>query len=164
MDFLGVGPLELFFILIIAFIVLGPKDMVKTGRMIGSFLRKVVKSPIWSAVQQTSRDLRYLPNKLMRDAGLEEEADELKKIGKDFEELSKVNTPIIDDLKKTSSDINKSFSAWTTPPGTAEPVTINSPPAIGEPAIPETSKSEPPQEAPPEPQQTISDLSADDQV
>jgi Sec-independent protein translocase protein TatA len=35
MDFLGVGPLELLFILLIALIVLGPNDMVKTGRTLG---------------------------------------------------------------------------------------------------------------------------------
>jgi Sec-independent protein translocase protein TatA len=39
MEFLGVGPLELFFILVLALIVLGPKDMIKTGRQLGSFLR-----------------------------------------------------------------------------------------------------------------------------
>ena len=79
MEILGIGPLELFFILIVALIVLGPNDMVKTGRMLGRWLRKVVTSPGWQTVQQTSRDLRYLPNKLMREAGLEEIKDQLPK-------------------------------------------------------------------------------------
>jgi hypothetical protein len=70
MEILGVGPLELALILIIALIVLGPKDMVKAGRTMGKFLRKVVMSPTWKAVQQTSRDLKTLPNRLMREAGL----------------------------------------------------------------------------------------------
>ena len=34
MEILGIGPLELFFILIIALIVLGPNDMVKAGRIL----------------------------------------------------------------------------------------------------------------------------------
>ncbi|HWQ84882.1 MAG TPA: twin-arginine translocase TatA/TatE family subunit, partial [Anaerolineales bacterium] len=72
MDILGIGPLELVFVLLIALIVLGPNDMVKAGRTLGRFLRKLVTSPGWQMVQQTSKDLRYLPNKLMREAGLEE--------------------------------------------------------------------------------------------
>lgn len=40
MDILGVGPLELIFILLLALIIMGPKDMVKSGRTIGRFLRK----------------------------------------------------------------------------------------------------------------------------
>lgn len=122
MDFLGVGPMEIIFILIIALIVLGPKDMVKAGRSIGRFLRKVVQSPTWQAVQQTSRDMRYLPNKLMREAGLEEEVEELKQIGQEVDSLSKSRTAISDDLKKATQEINRDLSAWTTPP------TIQSPP------------------------------------
>jgi len=162
MDFLGVGPLELFFIFIIALIVLGPKDMVKTGRMIGSLLRKIVKSPTWSAVQQTSRDLRYLPNKLMREAGLEEEAEELKQIGKQVEGLNKINTSISEDLKKTSADLNKSFSAWTTPPGSAE--TSETPPVTDEIAAPEINTPTPAPEAPLDIKPTSADTNAEDRV
>ena len=72
MEFLGIGPEELFFIILIALIVLGPKDMVKAGRTIGRFLRTLATSPTWRTIQQTSRDLRYLPNRLMREAGLED--------------------------------------------------------------------------------------------
>jgi hypothetical protein len=72
MEFLGIGPLELFFIVLIALIVLGPKDMVKAGRTLGRFLRTLVTSPTWKTIQQTSRDLRYLPNRLMREAGIDD--------------------------------------------------------------------------------------------
>jgi Sec-independent protein translocase protein TatA len=78
MEILGVGPLEFFFILIIALIVLGPKDMVKAGRTIGQFMRKVVTSPTWRAVNQTSNELRRLPNRLMREAGIEENLKQIK--------------------------------------------------------------------------------------
>ena len=69
---IGIGPLELFFIILIALIVLGPRDMVKAGRTLGRLLRRLVTSPTWQTVQQTSRDLRRLPTKLMREAGMEE--------------------------------------------------------------------------------------------
>ena len=71
MEILGIGPQELIFVIIIALIVLGPKDMQKAGRTIGQWLNRVVKSAGWKAFQQTSRELRNLPNTLMREANLD---------------------------------------------------------------------------------------------
>lgn len=124
MEILGIGPLELFFILIIALIVLGPKDMVKTGRTIGRFLRSLATSPTWRAVSRTSTELRNLPNKLIRDAGLE---DELRDIGKI------ANQPELSGLGSDLDRWQKDISSWTTPPkgGKESPqvsLTENSPP------------------------------------
>jgi hypothetical protein len=86
--------------------------MVKAGRTIGRALRKVITSPTWQAVQQTSRDLRNLPNKLIRDAGLEDDV-------KGLEESLKLKD-LEEDLKKAQSGINSGLSsdlsAWTTTP------------------------------------------------
>ena len=68
MDILGVGFSELIFVLIIALLVLGPKDMEKTGRTIGQLLNRIIRSDGWKALQQ----LRTIPTKLMRDANLED--------------------------------------------------------------------------------------------
>ena len=107
MDILGIGPLELVFILIIALIVLGPKDMVKAGRTIGKFLRQIVTSPTWHAVTKTSNEIRNLPNKLIRDAGLEEDIQQIQDATKNA-----IPTSLSGDLKKWQQDIN----SWTTPP------------------------------------------------
>lgn len=107
MDILGIGPLELLFILIIALIVLGPTDMVKAGRTVGKFLRQVVTSPTWHAVTKTSQELRNLPNKLMRDAGLEEDFKEIQNATR-----KAIPPSINQDLSKWQEDIN----SWTTPP------------------------------------------------
>ena len=77
MEILGVGMSELVFIVIIALIVLGPKDMQKAGKTIGKWMRNIVTSDGWKIFQQTSRELRTLPNKLMREAN-----EELNQIGK----------------------------------------------------------------------------------
>ena len=148
MDFLGVGPMELLLVLIIALIVLGPKDMVKAGRSLGVFLRNIIKSPLWHSVQQTSRDLRYLPNRLIREAGLEEEAEELKKIGLQVDELNKSRPAIAAEIEGASREINRDLSAWTTPPPTiaSPPAPELEPPAA--PAAAETSAA-PPEAAPP---------------
>lgn len=123
MEILGVGPFELIFILIIALIVLGPKDMVKAGKTVGRFLRKLVMSPTWKAVQQTSRDLRTLPNRLMREAGLEEELKDIRQVqqqlNKQMEEIQKLRSPIAAltaDLNKETQEIRQDLGAWTTPP------------------------------------------------
>lgn len=127
MDILGIGPLEFIFILIIALIVLGPSDMVKAGRTIGRFLRQIVTSPTWRAVTRTSSELRTLPNKLIRDAGLEEDLKEIQKATKQA-----IPTDLNSDLNQWKEDV----SSWTTPPtigNTAE----NTEPSSEDPADPD---------------------------
>ncbi|HZM24381.1 MAG TPA: hypothetical protein VFC02_21730 [Anaerolineales bacterium] len=70
MEFLGIGAPELIFILLIAIIVLGPKDMQKAGQTIGRWLNQLVRSEGWRALQQTSREIRKLPTTLMREANV----------------------------------------------------------------------------------------------
>lgn len=72
MEFLGIGPLELLFIILIVLLILGPKDLEKTGKSIGKGLSKLVKSDTWKTVQQASERVKSLPNELMREAGIEE--------------------------------------------------------------------------------------------
>ncbi|MEI7988700.1 MAG: twin-arginine translocase TatA/TatE family subunit [Chloroflexota bacterium] len=83
MDIFGIGTSEILFIIIIALIVLGPKDLQKSGRTIGKWLRSVVTSDGWKMFQQTSRELRTLPNRLMRDAN-----EELSQVGKELKDVT----------------------------------------------------------------------------
>ena len=71
MEIFGVGAPELIFILLIAIIVLGPKDMQKAGRTIGRWLNQLVHSDSWKVFQKTSAELRNLPRNLMREANME---------------------------------------------------------------------------------------------
>jgi Sec-independent protein translocase protein TatA len=112
MEILGIGPLELIFIFLIALIVLGPTDMVKAGRTIGRFLRRIVTSPGWRTFQQASREMRYLPNKLMREAGLEELERDLEEIENKTRQAT--NHGLDSDLETWQRDI----SSWTSPPKT----------------------------------------------
>ena len=105
MEILGIGPLELLFILLIALIVLGPGDMVKAGRTLGRFMRRIVTSPEWRTIQKASRELRYLPNRLMREANLED-------LSSDVAEINKIGTQIKSDV----NNMEKDFSSWITPP------------------------------------------------
>jgi Sec-independent protein translocase protein TatA len=78
MELFGVGPLELLFIIVIALIVMGPQDMAKTARKLGRFLNQLYKSETWRTIMEASRNLRTLPNRLAREAALEE-LDEVRK-------------------------------------------------------------------------------------
>jgi sec-independent protein translocase protein TatB len=71
MEIFGIGASELVFILVIAIIILGPKDMQKAGRTIGRFLNQLVRSDGWKVFQKTSTEIRNLPRNLMREANME---------------------------------------------------------------------------------------------
>jgi Sec-independent protein translocase protein TatA len=113
MEILGVGPLEFLLILIIALIVLGPNDMVKAGRMLGSGLRRIMTSPVWRTIQQVSQEIRGLPNTLMRDAGIEEIQKEIKDSLPTNEEIL-VDTGL-DEINKDVNRIRKSIGGLPTP-------------------------------------------------
>jgi Sec-independent protein translocase protein TatA len=99
MDFLGVGPMELFFVVILALIILGPKDMQKAGRTMGRWMNNLVKSDTWKLVRQASNKIKYLPNELMREAGL----DEIKKTSQ------AINKEV---GKEISQEFEDPFKAW----------------------------------------------------
>ncbi|HET6595765.1 MAG TPA: hypothetical protein VFG81_09090 [Anaerolineales bacterium] len=71
MEIFGIGASELIFILLIALIVLGPRDMQKAGRTIGRWLNQLIRSDGWRVFQRTSAELRNLPRNLMREANAE---------------------------------------------------------------------------------------------
>lgn len=106
MEFLGVGPMELLFIIILALIILGPRDMQKAGKTLGRWMNTLVKSDTWKLIRQASNKIKYLPNELMRDAGLEElknASQEINKVvKKDFSQ------PIIDSTR----ELEDPFKAW----------------------------------------------------
>lgn len=131
MDILGVGPLELLFIFLIALIFLGPTDMVKAGRTLGKFMRQIVTSDAWREISR----LRTLPNQLMREAGLEEEMRELQQIQKEIKSevpqlLDIDQASATDDLRHaidvTNRDNLSDLSAWISAPVAAPNASLHS--------------------------------------
>lgn len=125
MDILGIGPLELGLILLIVFMVVGPKDLAATGKKIGRFLSTVRKSEFWKGVSQITKEVRTLPTTLMREAELEELQKEIKEDANAIKNLSKEFEVDVPEWRKSA---RKEFSA---PPKAAE-----------------TTDSQPPTEAP----------------
>jgi Sec-independent protein translocase protein TatA len=111
MDIFGIGPLEIIFILLIAMVVVGPRNMGKTGRMIGSFLNRLYRSENWKLINEASRNLRNLPNRLAREAAL----DELDAVHKDIAETSKTISDTGRNFAQEVQDLDVGLRAWQAP-------------------------------------------------
>lgn len=105
MDFLGIGPLELLLIAVIAIIVLGPKGMVAGAREAGRAIRKIVRSPIWRDVVDTSREIREFPRKIAREAGIEQDLEDLRRsTRKTIADINQAHVPQISPSDKEKED------------------------------------------------------------
>ena len=104
MDVFGIGPLELIFILLIAMVVVGPRNMGKTGRSIGRFLNRLYRSENWKMFNEAARNLRDLPNRLAREASL----DELDALRKSIKDTGK-------DFTREVRDLDAGLRAWKPP-------------------------------------------------
>jgi sec-independent protein translocase protein TatB len=125
MEFLGIGPLELMFIVLLILLVFGPKDIARMARSIGQFLNRLYRSENYKIIQKTSDELRNLPNRLAREAQLEELQQEMKDVGN----IGNLNTPA------PPPSPGKPFQAWTQelPPASPPPT---DPPAPAQPPAP----------------------------
>lgn len=77
MEFLGVGPLELVVVILLVLVIFSPKDLAKGGRMLGRWINQLNQSDTWKSVRRVSQEMQDLPNRLAREAQLEE-LDDLK--------------------------------------------------------------------------------------
>ncbi len=79
MRIFNLGISEIILIVILALIILGPGNMVKTAREIGAFIRKVTKSPYWQEIWATKRELTEIPKILAKEADLDATLKDLDK-------------------------------------------------------------------------------------
>jgi Sec-independent protein translocase protein TatA len=134
MNILGIGPLELFFILLLALLIFGPKDLEKTGKSIAQSMLKIIRSDTWKTVSQVSRKIKNLPNEMMREAGMEE--------------LKQSIAPLAGDLKKLNQpELKSGTKPLPAPPGeengTVKPASPTIPPVEKKPPEPPKSPEEP---------------------
>ena len=121
MEVLGIGPLELMFVILIALIIIGPKDMSKTARSAGRYLNRMYRSETWRTLTEASRTLQTLPNRLAREAQLEE----LEALRKDLDDTGSTAKPGMAD--------NPVLQPWVTPYDTPEQFKTIAPPQPAEP-------------------------------
>ncbi|MBN1302954.1 MAG: hypothetical protein JXA13_00860 [Anaerolineales bacterium] len=77
--------------------------MQKVGRTLGAWLRKLVMSDSWRVYQDTSKEIRNLPTRLMREANFDpEEFNNLK---------SEIEQSVdVEGLKKITEEINQGLT------------------------------------------------------
>lgn len=114
MQVFNVGALELLFILILAFLVLGPKRAIKTARDIGGWIRNLVRSPIWREIVHTSNEIRDLPKKIMDDAELSQMMNELDLSAQEIKEILRQNQHETNaSLANLEAEVNQELQSTT---------------------------------------------------
>ena len=114
MEIFGVGPLEFLLILVIALVILGPEDMVGTARKIGQWIYRVVRSPTWRAIIESTQELRNLPQQIVRDAGLQEAVNEVKQTASEVRsQMTETTRQISGEMAAATRDINGEMRAAT---------------------------------------------------
>lgn len=134
MEFLGIGPLELVFIIIIILLIVGPQDVARVSRTLGRGLNRLSRSENYKLIQKASAELRNLPQQLMREANLEE----LEKMAEipELKDGISINPP------------EKSLKAWveelpSTPPPSAGPKSDEAKDESAAPTAPPSSTNHP---------------------
>ena len=108
MQIFNVGVLEILFILILAFVVLGPKRTIKFARDVGGWLRNFVKSPIWREILTTSNEIQDLPKRIMDDAELQNLIEDLDLSTQEVKDiLSQTQTESETELANLEDQINQ---------------------------------------------------------
>lgn len=95
----GLGAPEMIIIALMSYVVLGPERTRSTALDAGRLLRRVMRSVWWRDFSRLARDLRDLPNTLVRLAELEEMQAELQK------NVSEIQKEVTFDLPSTGDAI-----------------------------------------------------------
>ncbi len=154
MDFFGIGWLELFFIIIIVLLVAGPKDLERGAKGLGRTINKLNRSPSFQAIRRASTELRNLPQRLAKEANLEELKEltqEVKQVTQEVQQVQADVKQVRQELKENTSNItgaHKTFQAWvqelppaengSAPAAEPQPPAANAISAAPDPAAPKT--------------------------
>jgi Sec-independent protein translocase protein TatA len=79
MELFNIGAPEFLFIVLLVFIVLGPKRAVDMAGQVGRWVRDLVKSPFWRDIVSTSKDIKDIPRKIMDEAEIQNTIDEIER-------------------------------------------------------------------------------------
>lgn len=97
LNILGIGPLEVLFFVVLLLLLFGPTDLVKMARRIGAFINRMTRSQNFQAIQQTSAEIRKLPERLIQEAQLDDLQQALQP---ELKEIQQAAQPL-QDLQRT---------------------------------------------------------------
>jgi Sec-independent protein translocase protein TatA len=157
MEIFDIGPMEFILIIIIALVVLGPDQMIVTARKIGEGIRKIVKSPVWTSLMDSTREIQTIKTKIVKETGLDETMKEIRDAQSQIPTISfdpknalnvDLNLPKLSDIKNSPEPAEKGAAAAAAVPETTEKA---SPAADSTPATDASEAADPavPQETEP---------------
>ena len=117
MEIFNVGILEFLFILLLAFLVLGPKKTVELAGEVGRWIKEFVKSPVWKEIIRTSNDIKDMPRKIMDDVEIQKTIDEIERSTRAVNE--QLHQPV-DELKNVGKILPPESEAQMKPPDEQE--------------------------------------------
>ncbi len=100
MKLFNVGSLEFVFILLLAFIVLGPEKAIKAAGDVARWIKGLTSSQFWKDLVSTSREIQDIPKKLMEDA----------EIQKTIADLDRSTGEIRNTFRESSMDIEQELN------------------------------------------------------
>ena len=132
MELFNVGIGELLVILVIMYVLLGPKGMLQAAHWLGQASRQMMRffNETWRSITDVPMDIRDLPRSLLEETGLRETFDEIQ------QETRSVRV----DLDKTLGDVNNKIgggrvaTAKDRPSGKREPAQQQAAKELPEPA------------------------------
>ena len=104
MEILNIGPLELLVILVLAVLMFGPDDLVNFAHKTGRWIYNLRKSELWQEIVGTSKEIQELPQKIMKDAELEETMKEINALNRSMINSERSKN---DDFVNTSTSITE---------------------------------------------------------
>jgi Sec-independent protein translocase protein TatA len=116
MKFFNLGLPEIILIIVLALIIFGPGNMIKTAKEAGVLIRKITKSPYWQEVWATKRELNEIPKMLAKEAQLDETLRDLNK------ETKSVSSAVAASVSDLIREVNQPLEGKTTEEPKAEPV------------------------------------------
>lgn len=103
MKFLNIGIPELFFLLILMLIFLGPKGMEENARKLALLIRKITRSKTWRSFMGIYKEVKEYPAEIMKEVDLDELQKDLNKEIKDIQKETESN------LEEAGKEINSAL-------------------------------------------------------
>lgn len=139
MNIFGIGIGEIILVLVLAVVILGPDGMKKFARNAARSIHKLTHSPFWSELMDTRREINDLPQKLMKEAGIEKDVEEIKAAAREFKTVPQQGTTLLNNYQNYVKDLNKELNA----PSSPKPETDKHAAAANEPVTVPDTQTEP---------------------
>lgn len=104
MEIFNIGVGELLFVIILAFILLGPERMIEAAGQLGKVVRKLVNSPVWKEINKGARDLDHLSQEILDKTGVNDSVETIRNIN---QEIAKINLINLDPDLKNKGDLEQ---------------------------------------------------------